>query len=95
MSDTPTTDSLCFPVGKSSLHPRTVVVAVDDARNLERQLSSALSEIQKLKKTVEFAYCEGMDDSHKWSMIKSQDELWIESMSKQIIADSNLSSKGQ
>jgi hypothetical protein len=41
---TPETDAIAFPVGNRSVHPQTVVVAVNDARALEIQRNAARAE---------------------------------------------------
>ena len=39
MNSTPRTDAVCFPVGR--MHPDTVVVGVDDCRQLEHELNES------------------------------------------------------
>jgi hypothetical protein len=50
---TPETDAIAFPVGNRSIHPQTVVVAVNDARAMEIQRNAARADAARLRTALE------------------------------------------
>jgi hypothetical protein len=50
---TPETDAIAFPVGNRSIHPQTVVVAVNDARALEIQRNTARADAARLQNALQ------------------------------------------
>jgi hypothetical protein len=55
MTNEPTleTDAIAFIVGNRSIHPQTVVVAVNDARALEIQRNAARADAARLRAALE------------------------------------------
>jgi len=54
---TPETDAIAFVVGNRSIHPTTIVVAVNDARTMEIQRNAARADVARLRAAMELIAC--------------------------------------
>jgi len=50
---TPETDAIAFVVGNRSIHPTTIVVAVNDARTMEIQRNASRADVARLRTALE------------------------------------------